>query len=102
MSLVVSGTVSRINEREVNGASGSWMERTLVIEDWGQTQFVTASRELSNDLPAQGETVALVVAVRTYVGKDQSARFGLTGLRRHDELTKLLTGTTGPRAVAAS
>lgn len=100
MSLVVTGTVSRINEREAGPQGNTWVERTLVVEDWGQTQYVTASRELAGALPEAGETVALVCAVRTYKAKDGEPRFGLTGLRRHAELTKALN-EPGLRTVSA-
>lgn len=102
MSVVVTGTVSRINEREAGSPGNTWIERTLVVEDWGQTQFVTVGKELQDQgVPAEGEAVALVCAIRAYPtpkgsnpkefsGVSVGANYGLTALRRHVELTALV------------
>lgn len=91
MSLVVTGTVSRVDEREAGNPGNTWIERTMVVEDWGMTQFVTVGRELADaGVPAPGESVALVAVVRPYVNKKGEAGFGLTALRRHPELTTAL------------
>ena len=99
MSLVVIGKVSRINEREAGNAGSTWIERTLVVEDWGQTQFVTVGKELEDSgVPQVGEDVALVCAVRAYPtsngnnvkefsGVRVGANYGLTALRRHEALS---------------
>ena len=100
MSLVVTGTVSRINEREAGNPGNTWMEHTLVVEDWGQTQFVTAGRELTEaGLPQPGQIVALVCAVRAYVGRTGEAKAGLTALRSHPQLTEALNAK-GVRAAS--
>lgn len=103
MSLLITGEVERITEREAGVPGNTWVERTLVLKDWGQTLYVTAGRELSESgLPAVGDKVALEASVRAYVKKGQTeAGFGFTGHRRNAEAEKALYGNTAPARVAA-
>lgn len=81
MSLSVSGRVSRIIDRDVNNVSNPFVERTYVIEDWGQTLYAVRARNFEGGEPSEGDTVTLGVSVRAYVNKDGKAGYGLTAHR---------------------
>lgn len=93
--LVVTGQVERVQERTAgNPERGTWVEQTLVIRDWGQTLYVTASQDfVSAGLPSSGDWVAIDVAVDAYVNtKTGKAGHSFKGFRRNLEVEGKLYG----------
>lgn len=91
--LLVTGEIERITDRKAGNPGNEWTEHTLVVRDWGQTLYVTASRELvESGLPKVGEKVALDVSVRAYVNREQKAGHGFTAFRRNAEAEAQLFG----------
>lgn len=84
MSLLVTGQLDRITEREAGNAGNTWTERTLVVQDWGQTVYLTVARDFG-PLPAPGDSLAVNVSLRPFVRKDGNAGVGYTALSRNTE-----------------
>jgi hypothetical protein len=84
--LLVTGILDRVTEREAGRPGETWIERQLVIRDWGTTQYVKiGSRDFGPD-PSPGDLIAVEVSVDAYVSKkDGRAGFSLTGWRRNAE-----------------
>lgn len=81
MALQLSGRVSRVIEREVRPPSAEpFTETTYVVEDWGQTLYVTRARNFDGTV-TEGDSLTLAVSVRPYVKKDGAAGFGLVAHR---------------------
>lgn len=101
MTLLVTGEVDRIQEREAGLPGNTWIEKTIVVRDWGQTLFVTVGRQMDEDgaVPSVGERVALDVSVRSYVSKKTGeAGHGYTAHRRNSEAEAVLFGSSALRA----
>ena len=98
--LLITGKVESIQEREAGTPGNTWIERTIVVRDWGHTLYVTAGRELvDSGLPAEGDSVALEVAVRPYVNKrTNEPGHGFTAFRRNADAESKLFGAAGLRA----
>lgn len=94
--LLITGEVERVTEREAGQPGNTWIERTLVVRDWGQTLYVTVGRELADvGVPEVGERVALDVSVRTYVSKKTGeAGHSFTAFRRNAEVESRLFAKT--------
>lgn len=102
--LLITGTVDRIQEREAGQPGNTWIEKTLVVRDWGQTLYVTAARELVEaGLPQPGDQVALDCSVRAYVNREGKAGHGFSAFRRNSEAEgRLFTATAPLRAASGS
>ncbi len=81
MTLVLTGQLARVQEREAGTPGNTWTEQTLVVQDWGQTVYATVARDFG-DLPKVGESVVLAVIPRAYVRKDGTAGCGYTALHQ--------------------
>lgn len=102
MSLLVTGEIERVTERQAGNAEYQWTEHTLIVRDWGQTLYVTAGRELaeSSDMPKQGDRVALEVSVRSYLNREGKAGHGFTAHRRNAEIEGRLYGPSSVKAAS--
>jgi hypothetical protein len=100
--LLVTGQVEDVREREAGKPGNTWIEHTLVVKDWGQTLYVTCVADfVKAGLPQKGENVALDVAVRAYVGRDEKPGHGYSAFRRNTEAEAKLFGA-GERKLAAA
>ena len=113
MSLLITGEVERITERQAGSPGNQWTEYQAEIKDWGATRYVTLQGDLlvkdsqGNATGytgiAPGDKVAIEVAVKPYARKGNANDLGhsLTGFRRSPEVEKGLFGSP-VRAAAAS
>ena len=102
MTQLVTGKAGKLRTREAGNPGNTWTEETLPVVGWGSTQYVKVSKDLHEELPAEGEDVAIEVSVNTYVTKAEvdKARNGgypragheLFGHRRNVEVEKSLFG----------
>jgi hypothetical protein len=100
--LLVTGVCDRIQEREAGRAPDTWIEKTIVVRDWGQTLYCTVARDFG-ELPESGESVALDVSVKSYVSKKDPTTAGhqYTAFRRNPEAeSALFTGAAAPLRAA--
>lgn len=94
MSLMLSGRVSRVTTRDVTNTSQPFVETTYVVEDWGQTFYVTRTKNCAGESPEEGVMAEFDVYVRAYVKKTGEAGFGLqcTAVRPSSNVEQLNQG----------
>jgi hypothetical protein len=99
MGLVLTGIARSVRNQTVRPKPGdSWEpfeSLQVVVVDYGSTHYVeVVGDELKNNLPAEGDEVAIDVSINMYVGKTGQPGYRLKGWR--------LAAAPGVRAVKAA
>lgn len=83
--IVVTGTVARIIEREAHSerTGNRWTEHTIAVADFGRTDYVKASRAVTEaGLPKVGDKVVFEVMNTAFLDRQGQPQVGLLALGR--------------------
>lgn len=104
MSKLITGRVEKVLVRDRTWPDGEkFKETTLAVADWGSTEYVQLGRSFPADqVPAEGDEIALDVYARTYVNKDGKAGCAFNSTGRNAEVEAKLFGPLTTKLAAAA
>lgn len=102
LMLTISGKIDRVTTEQVTPRDGQpFTSTTLVLVDWGSTEFVRVASTFEGDVPKDGDQVTMEVTVGTFVRKDGTAGSRLYAKRLlTDQAGAPLASVSGKRASA--